>query len=72
MKTTTALKVSSKMRKSIERLEKKHGELVKSYGTESDSRNVHNEKFYCYCELTDKYFKNFKMTVCYDGTIHNC
>jgi len=72
MTTSKELKVSSKMRKSIERLEKKHGELIKCYGTESDPRNVYNDKFYCYCELADKYLKNFKMTVCHDGTIHNC
>lgn len=67
----TTLKVSAKMRKSIERLENKHGELIKSYGTEYDSRNIDNDKFYCYCELTCPIIKSLKFTVSNDGTISN-
>lgn len=67
----TTLKVSSKMRKSIERLEKMNGELIKSYGTESNPSCIENDKFYCYCELTDKLDSSFNKTVAFDGTISN-
>ena len=66
------LKVSSKMRKSIERLEKKFGELEKTFGSELDSINIENDKFYCFCTLRCDILKSLAFTVSVDGSVHNC
>lgn len=73
MKTSTELKANSKMRKSIERLEKKYGTtLNKDFGIESNEQLRVGRGFYDYCELTCNTCENYKRTVSHDGVISNC
>lgn len=61
------LKISSKMKKSIEKLEKQYGKLNKRFFIERDER-VGNG-FYDGCQLTDDIIKSRNIIVAHDGTI---
>ena len=62
-------KVSSKMRKSIEKLEMEYGTLQKKFGSE-EPHNEYNPAFYCYCDLSSRILKGFTRTVLHNGEIH--
>jgi hypothetical protein len=68
MKSNEELKVSYKMRKAIERLVKKYGELHTSYRIEDIAENRHNVNYYDYCDITMD-FVFLKCRVAYDGTV---
>lgn len=63
------LKVSSKMKTSIEKIEKKYGKLTKSFGTETHECNIENKNYYCYCDLSCSILRSLRFTVSFDGTI---
>lgn len=64
------LKVSNKMRKAIEKLEKKYGQLNKRFFIEMDER-VRVGRGYCDgCQLTDDIIKSRNIVVAHDGTIY--
>lgn len=70
------LKISSKMKKSIEKLEKQYGKLNKQYGKlnkrffiERDERVRVGNGFYDGCQLTDDIIKSRNIVVAHDGTI---
>jgi hypothetical protein len=68
MKSNKELKVPYKMRKAIERLVKKYGELHTSYHIETIAENRHNVNYYDYCDITMDYI-SLKYRVAYDGTV---
>lgn len=63
------LKVSYKMRKAIEKLEKKYGKLNKRFFVERDERERVGRGFYDGCELTDDIIQSRNIGVSHDGTI---
>ena len=65
-----SLKVSSKMRKAIEKLEKKYGKLNKRFLVEMDERVRVGHGFYDGCQLTDDIIQNRNIIVAHDGTIN--
>lgn len=69
MKNNIELKASSKMRKSVEKMERKFGKLQKNYGVEPIESNRVGRGFYDYCQLTSDILKSFNVTVAHDGTI---
>ena len=60
------LKISSKMKKSIEKLEKQYGKLNKRFFIE---RVRVGNGFYDGCQLTDDIIKSRNIIVAHDGTI---
>ena len=63
------LKVSSKMKKTIDKLEKKFGKLNKRFFIERDERVRVGKGFYDGCQLTDDIIKTRNIIVAHDGTI---
>ena len=63
------LKISSKMKKSIEKLEKQYGKLNKRFFIERDERVRDGKGFYDGCQLTDDIIKRRNIVVAHDGTI---
>ena len=63
------LKISSKMKKAIEKLEKKYGKLNKRYFIERDERVRVGNGIYDGCQLTDDIIKSRNIVVAHDGTI---
>lgn len=63
------LKISSKMKKSIEKLEKQYGKLNKRFFIERDERVRVGNGFYDGCQLTDDIIKSRNIVVAHDGTI---
>ena len=63
------LKISSKMKKSIEKLEKQYGKLNKRFFIERDERVRVGNGFYDGCQLTDDIIKSRNIIVAHDGTI---
>ena len=63
------LKASYKMRKAIERLEKKYGALNKRFFIEHDEYNRVGKGFYDGCQLTDDIIQSRNIMVAHDGTI---
>ena len=63
------LKVSSKMKKSIEKLEKKYGSLNKRFFVERLECNRVGNGFYDGCQLTDDLIQSRNIMVAHDGTI---
>lgn len=66
----SGLKVSSKMRKAIEKLEKKYGKLNKRFFVEMDERERVGHGFYDGCQLTDDIIQSRNIVVAHDGTIN--
>ena len=66
----SGLKVSSKMRKAIEKLEKKYGKMNKRFFVEMDERVRVGHGFYDGCQLTDDIIKSWNIIVAHDGTIN--
>ena len=64
------MKVSSKMRKAIEKLEKKYGKLNKRFFVETDERVSAGHGFYDGCQLTDDIIQSRNFIVAHDGTIN--
>lgn len=64
------LKVSSKMRKAIEKLEKKYGQLNKRFFVEMDERERVGRGFYDGSQLTDDIIQSRNIFVAHDGTIN--
>ena len=63
------LKSSYKMRKEIERMEKKYGKLNKRFFVEHYECNRVGRGFYDGCQLTDNILQNLNIIVAHDGTI---
>ena len=63
------LKISIKMKKSIEKLEKQYGKLNKRFFIERDERVRVGKGFYDGCQLTDDIIKSRNIVVSHDGTI---
>lgn len=63
------LKISSKMKKAIEKLEKQYGKLNKRFFIERDERVRVGNGFYDGCQLTDDIIKSRNIVVAHDGTI---
>ena len=63
------LKVSSKMKKAIKKLEEKFGKLNKRFFIERDERVRVGKGFYDGCQLTDEIIKSRNIVVAHDGTI---
>lgn len=63
------LKVSAKMRKAIEKLERKHGSLNKRFFVERNECVRVGRGFYDGCRLTDPIIKSLDFVVSHDGTI---
>ena len=63
------LKISRKMKKSIEKLEKQYGKLNKRFFIERDERVRVGNGFYDGCQLTDDIIKSRNIVVAHDGTI---
>lgn len=64
----TGLKVSYKMRNTIERMFKIYGAMNKHYFIERMECNRVGRGFYDGCELTDDVIKGRKIIVAHDGT----
>ena len=64
------MKVSSKMRKAIEKLEKKYGKLNKRFFVEMDERVRAGHGFYDGCQLTDDIIQSRNFIVAHDGTLY--
>jgi len=62
------LKVSVKMAKAIEKLERKYGSLDKTFGSETIP---YKEGYYCYCTLRSSVLKGLAYTVNYNGETFN-
>lgn len=76
MKENTEMKVSYKMRKSIERIEKKFPYLAteeakkrRRYGVEYLESNRVGRGFYDYCLIIDQYAGGERFAVGHNGTI---
>lgn len=65
------LKVSSKMRKAIEKLEKKYGRLNKRFFVEMDERVRVGRGYYDGSQLTDDIIQSRNIFVAHDGTIND-
>ena len=65
----TPLKASYKMRKAIERLEKKYGELNKHFGVEHIAENRVGHGFYDYCQLRCDVLQGLGFIVNHDGEV---
>lgn len=63
------LKVSSKMRKAIEKLERKFGKLNKRFFVERNEGVRVGRGFYDGCRLTFTFIKSLDFVVAHDGTI---
>ena len=63
------LKASYKMRKAIEKLEKKYGKLNKRFFVEMDERVRVGHGFYDGCHLTDDIIQSRNIFVAHDGRI---
>lgn len=63
------MKASYKMRKAIERYEKKVGPMMKEYGIESIESNRRGDGFYDYCLLWAKGFPTLTRIVNHEGEI---
>lgn len=63
------LKVSYKMKKAIEKLEKKYGKLNKRFFVEMDESVRVGRGFYDGCQLTDDIIQSRNIFVAHDGTI---
>lgn len=63
------LKASYKMRKAIEKLEKKFGKMNKRYFIERNESVRTGHGFYDGCQLTDTIIKGRNIIVAHDGTI---
>lgn len=63
------LKVSSKMRKGIEKLERKFGKLNKRFFIERNEGERVGRGFYDGCRLTFTFIKSLDFVVAHDGTI---
>lgn len=63
------LKVSSKMRKAIEKLERKFGKLNKRFLVERNEGERVGRGFYDGCKLTCSIIQNLDFVVAHDGTI---
>ena len=64
------LKISSKMKKAIVKLEKKYGKMNKRFFVEKDERVRVGHGFYDGCQLTDDIIKSRNIIVAHDGTIN--
>lgn len=62
------MKASKKMQRTIERIEKKYGELNKMYGVEHSESVRVGRGFYDYCDLTCNILKNLHIVVAHDGS----
>ena len=63
------LKISSKMKKSIVKLEKKYGKMNKRFFVdEMNKRNGHS--FYDGCQLTDNIIQSRNIIIAHDGSIY--
>lgn len=65
----TGLKVSTKMRKAIEKLERKFGKLNKRFFVERNEGVRVGRGFYDGCRLTFTFIKSLDFVVAHDGTI---
>lgn len=63
------LKASYKMRKAIEKLERKHGSLNKRFFVERNECVRVGRGFYDGCRLTFTFIKSLVFVVAHDGTI---
>lgn len=63
------LKVSAKMRKGIEKLERKFGKLNKRFFVERNEGERVGRGFYDGCRLTFTFIKSLDFVVAHDGTI---
>ena len=63
------LKISSKMKKSIEKLEKQYGKLNKRFFIERDERVRVGNGFLDGCQFTDDILKRRNFFVAHNGTI---
>ena len=63
------LKISSKMKKSIEKLEKQHGKLNKRFLIEREERVRVGKGLYDGCKIKDDIIKSRNIVVAHDGTI---
>lgn len=63
------LKISRKMKKAIEKIEKKYGKLNKRFFIERDKRVISGNGFYDGCQLTDDIIKSRNIVIAHDGTI---
>lgn len=63
------LKVSSKMKKAIERLEKKYGAMNKRFFVERDENVRVSNGYYDGCQLTDEIIQSRNIMVAHDGTV---
>lgn len=63
------LKISRKMKKAIEKIEKKYGKLNKRFFIERDERVRSGNGFYDGCQLTDDIIKSRNIVIAHDGTI---
>lgn len=63
------LKVSSKMRKAIAKLERKFGKLNKRFFVERNKGERVGRGFYDGCRLTFTFIKSLVFVVAHDGTI---
>lgn len=63
------LKVSAKMRKAIEKLERKFGKLNKRFFVERNEGVRVGRGFYDGCRLTFTFIKSLDFVVAHDGTI---
>ncbi len=64
------LKISSKMKEAIEKLEKQYGKLSKSFFIERNERARVGGGFYDGCHLVDVISKSRNFVVAHDGTIY--
>ena len=63
------LKISSKMKKAIVKLEKKYGKMNKRFFVDEMNKKV-GHGFYDGCQLTDDIIKSRNIIVAHDGTVN--
>jgi hypothetical protein len=62
------MKTSKKMLQSISKLEKKYGNLDKTFGSEN---TPYRKGYFCFCTLRSPILKYLAYTVLVNGEIHN-